>query len=96
MNTFLYIALYIKVKTLMKQIMKAKSSIVGPLATSLSKRYGTRKIAFIGGCMVFVGCMLSSNTPNTEFMFLSFSLLAGKQLLCHRFHAFKVLFFDRS
>ncbi len=30
--------------------------------------------------MVFIGCVLSSITPNTEFMFLSFSLLAGKHI----------------
>ena len=52
--------------------------IAAPIANILCNKYGYRKVTMFGGLLLFVGFGLSAFAPNLEFLYFSYSILAGE------------------
>lgn len=51
--------------------------LLGPLASALSNRYGTRKVAVAGGVIYATGLTLSAFRPSIAFNYLTLGVMTG-------------------
>lgn len=66
-------------------MLQTNICVLGPIATALSNTFSVRSVMMVGGILLGLGLVISAFTPSTEFMFFSYSLIAGKQLNVYNF-----------
>lgn len=59
-------------------VMTSLRLCCGPLAAALSNRFGTRKVAFVGGLLYASGLTLSAFRPHIFYNYLTLGVLTGK------------------
>lgn len=53
----------------------------GPLSSALSTRFSCRKMVVFGGILTAAGWVITGFMPRLEYMFITYGLLAGNNLL---------------
>ena len=65
--------------SLIPSILVGVTLSIGPIASSLTNRYGCRLVTIVGAVIAAIGLAASAFTPSVTFLYLSIGLCTGTQ-----------------